>query len=300
MFRTTCVLVATTLLAACGTRAPRTTPPSDEPRSPAPAEPVTIPTAVTEPPPSQAPVVESQPQPRMPWMNPARCVSPCTYEPQADLVRVDDQGSPDSTGAHLVHRTIQEPLRALVGAAHAAGHKVRIESAFRSYNYQAELFRKTKQRGRAARPGHSEHQLGTAVDFRMPTTAAIDWLGEHASAHGFVLSYPNGKQRITGYRPEPWHARYVGDELASELRKSGSTLEEMFRARPDVGESGTCEDCPLSSSRTACGTVTVVGRCDGTVLEWCFDGALATVDCAASKQRCGRDKGAEQYDCVGR
>jgi len=213
-------------------------------------------------------------------------------------VRVDDQGVAAPAGAHLVHRTIEEPLRALVRAAREAGHKIRIESAYRSYEQQAELFRKTKQRGRAARPGHSEHQLGTAVDFRMPTSAAIAWLAEHASAHGFALSYPEGRQRVTGYRPEPWHARYVGLELAGELRGRSQTLEEMFRAHPDTGESGTCDDCPLPVSRAACGAATETGTCKGTVLEWCFDGALATVDCAASKQRCGRASATEPYDCI--
>jgi zinc D-Ala-D-Ala carboxypeptidase len=294
-----CVFVAIALVAGCGTRAPR---PSEQPQPPAAA---VTPTAVAEPSttgaePSPSPTIVEPAQPRIAWVDPARCVSPCTNDPQAELVHVDDLGLLDSAGAHLVHRTIQEPLRALIAAARSAGHKVRIESAFRSYAHQAELFRTTKQRGRAARPGHSEHQLGTAVDFRMPTSAAIAWLAEHAGDHGFVLSYPQGKQRSTGYRPEPWHVRYVGDELAGELRSKGWTLEKMFRQRPEAGESGTCNDCPLSASQAPCGDVTARGRCEGTVLEWCFDGALAAVDCAASKQRCGRDHGADQYDCIAR
>ena len=89
---------------------------------------------------------------------------------------------------------------------------MRINSAFRSYREQARVFRTMKERGRAARPGHSEHQLGTAIDLKLPTTAAIDWLGEHAFEYGFALSYPPGKQRLTGYRPEPWHMRFVGDD----------------------------------------------------------------------------------------
>jgi hypothetical protein len=175
---------------------------------------------------------------------------------------------------------------------------MRIESAFRSYDDQERLFKKIKQVGRAARPGHSEHQLGTAIDFRLPTTAAIRWLGEHAAEHGFALSYPDGKQRITGYRPEPWHVRFVGNELAKELREQATTLEELFRTRPQLGESGRCDDCPLPASRTACGAITAAGTCDGTVLQWCYDGALATVDCAASKQRCGRPAESDDHDCI--
>jgi hypothetical protein len=175
---------------------------------------------------------------------------------------------------------------------------VRIESAFRSYDDQMRLFGQIKQVGRAARPGHSEHQLGTAVDLRLPTSAAITWLAEHARDHGFALSYPNGKQRITGYRPEPWHVRFVGDELATQLHDNNWSLEELFRSRPDLGESGSCDDCPLPASRTPCGAIAAAGTCDGTVLRWCYDDALATVDCAASKQRCGRARTSDPYDCI--
>ncbi|HEU0036531.1 MAG TPA: M15 family metallopeptidase [Kofleriaceae bacterium] len=290
-------ILAVALAVGCGSRTPRTTTEDRHVVTAAPAPPADASVRaepIVEPPPPPPPA------PKLAWLNPARCALPCAYDPQAELVRVDDQGAASPAGAHLVHRTIEEPLRALVAAARGAGHKIRIESAFRSYDYQAKLFATTKQRGRAARPGHSEHQLGTAVDFRMPTSAAIAWLAAHAAEHGFALSYPDGKQRVTGYRPEPWHVRYVGRELADELRTSGSTLEELFRARADLGESGGCDDCALPVSQTSCGAVTDAGRCDGSVLEWCYDGALATVDCAASKQRCGRAKGAPSYDCLAR
>jgi zinc D-Ala-D-Ala carboxypeptidase len=298
MSRLPLAIGAIVLLAGCASRVARSS--GDEQRSSAAAPPHDAP-APTEPPAVEpAPSPPPPPQPRLAWVNPARCATPCTYEPQADLVHVDDQGVAAAAGAHLVHRTIEEPVRALVRAAREAGHKIRIESAFRSYDRQAELFRQTKQRGRAARPGHSEHQLGTAVDFRVATTAGLAWLAEHAPAHGFALSYPDNKQRITGYRPEPWHARYVGPDLAAELQSRGETLEEMFRSRPERAESGSCDDCPLPASRAPCGAATETGTCRGTVLEWCFDGALASVDCAASKQRCGRDATAQRYDCLGK
>jgi hypothetical protein len=176
---------------------------------------------------------------------------------------------------------------------------MRISSAFRSYRDQARLFRAVtiKERGRAARPGHSEHQLGTAIDLRLPTTKAIEWLAEHAAQHGFALSYPPGKQRLTGYRPEPWHVRFVGPEVAAELHHQGWTLEEMFRARPDLGESGSCGDCPGAISRARCGAVDAVGNCRGTVLTWCYDGALAAVDCAVSHQTCERGVDGSLPDC---
>jgi D-alanyl-D-alanine carboxypeptidase len=293
----TCVIAAA-LFSACAPRGatPRAT---DEPRPPppdlgAPATPA-VGVEPQPPPPDETPLTA---KPRLAWVNPARCVTPCSYDPTDVLVHVDDQGVPNSGGAHRIDPSIQDPLRELVTAARTAGHKLRIESAFRSYAEQEKLFKQTKQIGRAARPGHSEHQLGTTVDFRLPTTAAGVWLAEHAPSFGFAHSYPDGKQRVTGYRPEPWHVRFIGIELARELRTSGSTLEELFRARADLGESGGCEDCPTPTSHKACGTITAAGTCTGTVLKWCYDDALAAVDCAASKQRCGRASGSDEHGCL--
>ncbi len=179
----------------------------------------------------------------------------------------------------------QVPLADLLAAAAAAGHRLRINSAHRGYREQARLFATTREPGRAARPGHSEHQLGTTVDLRLPSQAAIDWLQTSAPSFGFVQSYPGGKQRITGYRPEPWHYRYVGPQVAKIA--AGRSLEELFRAGLVVGESGACSACPQAASRTTCGSVSEAGLCRGDVLTWCYDGALAAVDCTSSKQRCG-------------
>jgi hypothetical protein len=221
------------------------------------------------------------------WVNPARCLAACAFDPGAALVRLDDGGAPSPRGKHRVEATAAAALSELLAAARDAGHAVRINSAYRSYQDQTRVFRTMKERGRAARPGHSEHQLGTAIDLRLPTSAAIDWLAAHAFEHGFALSYPAGKQRLTGYRPEPWHVRFVGHDVAGELHRRGWTLEELFRARPALGESGGCADCPAAISRRACGAVTTAGACQGTVLTWCYDGALAAVDCAVSEQTCG-------------
>jgi hypothetical protein len=209
------------------------------------------------------------------------------------LLRLDDHGAPNPRGKHRVESTAATALDAMLADARAAGFNLRINSAFRSYREQTRVFRSMKERGRAARPGHSEHQLGTAIDLRLPSSAAIAWLAEHAFEHGFALSYPADKQRLTGYRPEPWHVRFVGRAVASDLHRRGWTLEELFRAHPDLSESGKCDDCPAKISRAACGRVTDVGACDGTVLTWCYDDALAAVDCAVSGQTCGGSDGAE-------
>ena len=256
------------------------------------------PTTPTLPAPTSAPTSApiSAPPARLAWVNPARCLPSCAQAP-ANLVRIDAGGELDPQGRFQVEAPVQEPLRALLAAGRAAGHALRIASAFRSYADQTRVFRTTREAGRAARPGHSEHQLGTAVDLRLPTGAAIAWLAAQAPAHGFALSYPPGKQKLTGYRPEPWHIRFIGPTLATEVVRNGWALEELFRARPELGESGSCQDCPATVSRKPCGPVTAVGRCRGDVLTWCYEGALASVDCRTSRQSCGLTADG-QPDCL--
>jgi hypothetical protein len=219
-------------------------------------------------------------------VNPARCLPVCDQTPP-DLVRVDASAEPDPKGEFQVSAAVQAPLQALIAAGRAAGHKsLRISSAFRSYAEQARVFRTTKEVGRAARPGHSEHQLGTAVDLRLSTMATAAWLAEHGPPLGFAISYPDRKQRLTGYRPEPWHVRFIGVPLATEMARQGWAMEELFRARPQLGASGDCADCPSATSRKPCGPISEAGVCRGQILSWCYVGSLATVDCALSHQTC--------------
>ena len=288
---------------ACASAAPAGTPSGSPTSKQEPASPAPLPrNEVPAPPPadSSAPPVPSPASTaaeapasselaaggKLAWVNPARCLRPCDFHPGAALVRVDDAGAIAAEGVHLVSRQIVAPLGELLAAARAAGHQLRINSAFRSYAEQAALFRRIKQPGRAARPGHSEHQVGTAVDLDLPTDEARQWLADNAAAFGFALSYPADKQRLTGYRPEPWHLRFVGRKVAAELASGGLTLEELFRSRADLGESGTCGDCPAASSRSRCGRITARGSCRGPILSWCYDGALAAVDCSAFAKRC--------------
>jgi len=246
-----------------------------------------------------APGAETTPPPdaHLAWVNPARCLASCARDPGPNLRRLDDSGALTARGKHRVDAAAAAALADLLSAGREAGHRMRINSAYRSYREQARVFRTMKERGRAARPGHSEHQLGTAIDLKLPTTAAIDWLSAHAFEFGFALSYPPGKQRLTGYRPEPWHVRFVGKDVAAELHQRGWTLEELFRTRPELGESGTCADCPAAISRKACGAITPAGVCQGTVLTWCYDGALAAVDCAVSEQVCASGAADRPADC---
>ena len=122
-----------------------------------------------------------------------------------------------------------------------------LNSGFRTYKNQQGLYNRTRDtRGLAvaeklsARPGHSEHQLGLAADFSVRgqgcvimacfgNTEAGMWLAENAHEYGFVLRYPKGYKPITGFQYEPWHFRYVGVELATEMKTKGiKTLEEFW------------------------------------------------------------------------
>lgn len=124
-----------------------------------------------------------------------------------------------------------EPLRALDQAAAADGIRLLMTSAYRSYQEQSDTYKTlAAQLGpedaarRAALPGHSEHQLGTAVDFAREG-GAYDWLAAHASAYGFVASYAHGDDC---YEYEPWHYRFVGVDLAVRIEASGLSLHDFL------------------------------------------------------------------------
>lgn len=113
-------------------------------------------------------------------------------------------------------------------------------SAYRSFDEQAQLkgqYLQTYGEGAntfSADQGFSEHQLGTAVDFTTPelsgslegfgNTEAYEWLLDNAYKHGFILSYPEGNDF---YIFEPWHWRFVGTDLARDLRKDDRIFYEV-------------------------------------------------------------------------
>jgi zinc D-Ala-D-Ala carboxypeptidase len=137
-------------------------------------------------------------------------------------------------------------LEGLVAGAKKAGFNLYLASGFRSAAYQKQLYDSyVAKDGQAAadkysaRPGTSEHQTGLAVDVGRPDqkceleicfgdTPEGAWVKAHAHEYGFVIRYEQGKEDITTYQYEPWHLRYVGAELAAELRDTGQTMEEFF------------------------------------------------------------------------
>ena len=148
------------------------------------------------------------------------------------LVRITAAAVPSKRGAYLLKREAATALASLFAAARAeAGVGFTINSAYRSFRAQVTLYAATiAAKGAAyarrytAIPGHSEHQLGTAVDLRQGNRAlgpiGRGWLGANAYRFGFVRSY-TAAVGLTCYASEPWHWRYVGPDLAYEIACSG-------------------------------------------------------------------------------
>ncbi|HEY5638460.1 MAG TPA: M15 family metallopeptidase [Dehalococcoidia bacterium] len=143
----------------------------------------------------------------------------------------------------------QEALDALIEMlddAEDAGYDIRARSAYRSYatqeatfNYWVGALGYDEAVRVSAMAGHSEHQLGTAVDLSSPEigwgllesfgeTAGGKWLAARAHEYGFALSYPKGAEGITGYSYEPWHFRYIGAGEAEAWKASGLKLNQYL------------------------------------------------------------------------
>ena len=113
--------------------------------------------------------------------------------------------------------------------AHAAkdGIALHMVSAFRSVEYQVSLFKEKLSQGQHindilrvnAAPGYSQHHSGRAIDIAtddddplcesFERTPAFRWLGEHANAYHFILSYPRNNKWGICYEPWHWFYSYV-------------------------------------------------------------------------------------------
>lgn len=177
--------------------------------------------------------------PASPWVvvNKHTPLDPVDYEPDLTTVR-----------GYLVRPDVAPDLTALLAAADADGVRLTLRSAYRGYPKQAAVYEGwVAQLGAAqadavsARPGHSEHQTGLAVDVGGTTEPGCDfepcfagtaegrWVAEHAGTFGFLVRYTPENSDVTGYAPEAWHLRWVGRDLAAYLADAGvTTLEEVF------------------------------------------------------------------------
>lgn len=176
-------------------------------------------------------------------VNKQRQISPARWVP-GDLRRPNGIANPNgqplrgeaATALERMHRA----MRAEIGGS------LQITSGFRSYDYQASLFQSYVRRDglayaerHSARPGHSEHQTGWAVDLGngractfescFGTTSEGRWLRGNAHRFGFILRYDQGQEPTTGFLYEPWHFRYVGTAVARDMRdRNFPNLETYF------------------------------------------------------------------------
>lgn len=170
---------------------------------------------------------------------------PSTYAP-GDLV---DSSAAGLNAGYPIRSFLVADLAAMVRDARAAGAHLAVVSGYRSHAHQAATFQRwvdlagyEQALRTSARAGHSEHQLGTTMDFTTAggpapweyadwaTTPAGGWMAANAWRYGFVMSYPRESFAQTCYDYEPWHYRYVGRELAARMRASGLTPRQVLWA----------------------------------------------------------------------
>ena len=206
---------------------------------------------VPEPPPCEDGDVPVKQDPLNEWDSiivDTKRVLPQDFAPP-DLENVANAGFP--LGA-AVRSFVIEDLGAMREAAAANGTPFSIIVGFRSYAEQTDLYNRrieemgeSEARSRVARPGHSEHQLGTSIDITDEGLTDVDqewgasptgqWIAAHAPEFGFIVSYPPSALDRTCYDYEPWHLRYVGRERAQQVLASGRTLREVLYALEQSG-----------------------------------------------------------------
>lgn len=152
-----------------------------------------------------------------------------------------------SIGPQQLTATTIAALQQMFGAAAKDGYPTfQVDSGYRSYETQVQAYNgAVAQFGKdyadrtSALPGHSEHQLGTTADVcarglcleDFIGTPEASWLAQNSWKYGFIVSYPDGKEAITGYAAEPWHVRFVGKDVAEQVHDSGLTLHEFLLKR---------------------------------------------------------------------
>ena len=167
------------------------------------------------------------------------------YIPES-IREIDNEWKYDETRQHQLHSKVIPFFNKMVEAAKKDGVELWVTSAYRSFDYQSQLkgsYTVTYGSGAnafSADQGFSEHQLGTTIDFTarglnggltgFQTTPAYQWLLANGHKYGFTLSYPEGN---SFYVFEPWHWRFVGEELAKDLRNENAHFYDWEQRKID-------------------------------------------------------------------
>jgi len=173
---------------------------------------------------------------------------PEDYIPE-NLVTVDVPTVLPNPEIKQMREVAADALKEMFDAAETSGIVLHARSGYRSYQTQVQLFQNyASTHGEeaankySARAGESEHQTGLVMDVTSDSvnnqitsefgeTEEGQWVRGNAHEYGFIIRYPEGKSDITGYVYEPWHLRYLGEELATDVYESGLTYEEYLIER---------------------------------------------------------------------
>ncbi|MBB4140440.1 D-alanyl-D-alanine carboxypeptidase family protein [Microbacterium invictum] len=175
-------------------------------------------------------------------------LDPIDYWP---IPQAQAAGVQRTSGGHM-RADVAAALEDLASAAVTDGPgAIGVNSGFRSYDFQVSTYSgyvsslgQVAADRTSARPGHSEHQTGLAVDVvacsggcggieGFGRTAQADWVAANAWRFGFVVRYEDGQADVTGYDAEPWHLRYIGIDLAAVYHEGGyRSLEDFFGLEP--------------------------------------------------------------------
>ena len=178
-----------------------------------------------------------------------RPLKPANYVPKSLVSPRFDDGAGINPNRLQLAKVAAKSIKVMATAMKTAGSgTLALASTYRSYNTQVAVHAKdvaalglVAGENLAARPGYSEHQTGLAADLAavgqgcsiqvcFATTKAGKWLAANSWQYGWILRYPKGRTATTGYQFEPWHFRYVGIELSTEMRRTGITvLEDFFK-----------------------------------------------------------------------
>lgn len=162
------------------------------------------------------------------------------------IVPIEKKYLYNEAASKSIHGKVEPYLNEMIDAALDDGIKIWVVSSYRSFNEQASLkgaYTKTYGTGAnafSADQGYSEHQLGTTLDFTteglggsingFDGTPAYEWMQKNAHKYGFTLSYPKGN---AFYVYEPWHWRFVGEDLASDLKKDNAYFYDWDQRKID-------------------------------------------------------------------
>ena len=162
---------------------------------------------------------------------------PDNYEPK-DLVTLPDDYNKGTN--NKMRKEAAEAFMKMADAALLENIILKNASAYRSYEYQVNLYDSyVNKDGKknadiySARPGYSEHQTGlcsdiNTIDSSFHGTDEANWLLKNSYKYGFIIRFPKNKEKITGYKYEPWHYRYVGENAAKIIYENDLTLEEYY------------------------------------------------------------------------